>query len=134
LEALRIAANDEKFAIEFVEAERWGGRAVCPRCESGDVYQMKGRDGERNKDFRWRCRSCKKFFTVRTGVVFEESRLPLRVWIFAFWKACTSKKGVSALQLSRDTEITSKSALFILRRICHGRGDVSIAAAPNAFE
>ena len=81
---------------------------------------MTGLDGQRNKDFRWRCRDCVKMFTVRTGTVFEETRLPLRVWIFAFWKACAHKKGISALQLSREMEITHKSALFILRRIRHG--------------
>jgi hypothetical protein len=59
-------------------------------------------------------------FTVRTGTIFEESRLPLRVWVYAFWKACSSKKGISALQLSREMEITHKSALFVLRRIRHG--------------
>ena len=63
-------------------------------------------------------------FTVRTGTPFEETRLPLRVWVYAIWKACSSKKGISALQLSREMEITHKSALFILRRIRHGLGEV----------
>lgn len=84
---------------------------------------MTGRDGQRNKDYRWRCRGCKKFFTVRTGTIFEESRLPLRVWVYAFWKACSSKKGIAALQLAREMEITHKSALFVLRRIRHGLGE-----------
>jgi len=83
---------------------------------------MKAANGERNKDYRWRCRGCKSMYTVRTGTVFEESRLPLRVWVYAFWKACSSKKGISALQLSREMEITHKSALFVLRRIRHGVG------------
>jgi transposase-like protein len=59
-------------------------------------------------------------YTVRTGTIFEETRLPLRVWVYAFWKACSSKKGISALQLSREMEITHKTALFVLRRIRHG--------------
>ena len=63
-------------------------------------------------------------FTVRTGTIFEETRLPLRVWVYAIWKACSSKKGISALQLSREMEITHKSALFVLRRIRHGLGEV----------
>src|SRR5258708_22661729 len=83
---------------------------------------MMGRHGQRNKEYRWRCRGCKEMFTVRTGTIFEETRLPLRVWVYAIWKACSSKKGISALQLSREMEITHKSALFVLRRICHGLG------------
>lgn len=85
---------------------------------------MVGRDGQRNKDYRWRCRGCQKMFTVRTNTPFEETRLPLRVWVYAMWKACASKKGISALQLARETEITHKSALFVLRRIRHGMGEI----------
>jgi transposase-like protein len=125
LEALRNAAVDEAKSVEFLEQERWIGQVVCPRCESIEVYKMTGRDGQRNKDYRWRCRSCKKFFTVRTGTIFEETRLPLQVWVYAFWKACSSKKGISALQLSREMQVTHKSALFILRRIRHGLGETS---------
>lgn len=83
---------------------------------------MKGRDGSRNKDYRWRCKGCQQMSTVRTGTIFEETRLPTRVWVYAFWRACASKKGISALQLSREMEITHKSALFVLRRIRHGLG------------
>jgi len=95
---------------------------------------MIGRDGQRNKDYRWRCRSCKKFFTVRTGTIFEETRLPLQVWVYAFWKACSSKKGISALQLSREMMITHKSALFILRRIRHGMGEANAAKLTGTIE
>lgn len=123
LEALRNAAVNEALAVEFLEEQRWGAHTVCPRCESSEVYKMSGRDGQRNKDFRWRCRSCRQLFTVRTGTIFEETRLPLRVWVYAFWKACSSKKGISALQLAREMEITHKSALFVLRRIRHGLGE-----------
>ena len=123
LEALRNAAISEPLAVAFLEKERWGDTPACPRCFAHDVYQMVGRNGQRNKDYRWRCRTCAKFFTVRTGTVLEETRLPLRVWTFALWKACASKKGISALQLARETEITHKSALFVLRRIRHGMGE-----------
>jgi transposase-like protein len=123
LQALRVATVDEQRAVEFMEKHRWGAEPACPRCGDVDVYMMRTRDGERNKDYRWRCRSCNRQFTVRTGTVMEESRLPLRVWVYAFWKACSNKKGCSALQLSREMEITHKSALFVLRRIRHGIGD-----------
>jgi transposase-like protein len=124
LEALKNASVNESLAAAFLEKQRWGDCPACPSCGSVEVYQMKGRNGERNKDYRWRCRDCSRFFTVRTGTIFEETRLPLRVWTHAIWKACASKKGISALQLSREMEITHKSALFILRRIRHGLGEV----------
>lgn len=95
---------------------------------------MMSRDGSRNKDYRWRCKECESFFTVRTGTIFEESRLPLRVWVYAIWKACSSKKGISALQLSREMEITHKSALFVLRRVRHGLGEVTPPALTGTVE
>lgn len=118
LEALRIASVDELHAVEFMEARRWGDMPACPRCGSLSVYTMKdAKTGARNKDFRWRCKDCKRMYSVRTGTVFEETRLPLRVWAFAFWSACSSKKGVSAMQISRECQIAYKSALFVMNRI-----------------
>ena len=122
LAALRQATVNEGQAVAFLEQQRWGDAPCCPRCGDVNVYQMMATGGGRNRDYRWRCRGCLKMFTVRTGTIFEESRLPLRVWVFAFWRACASKKGCSALELSRQMEITHKSALFVLRRIRHGLG------------
>lgn len=122
LAALKVAAMNETAAVEFMEQQRWGDAPACPWCGDTDVYKMKDAAGQRNKDYRWRCKGCKRMYTVRIGTIFEESRLPLRVWVYAFWKACSSKKGISALQLAREVEITHKSALFVLRRIRHGLG------------
>src|SRR5437867_3307173 len=138
LGALRAAAVDEAAAVAFLEQQRWGNEPVCPReaCGSTAVYKMVGFGGQRNRDYRWRCRSCKSMYTVRTGTPFEETRLPLRVWVYAFWKACSSKKGISALQLAREMEITHKSALFVLRRIRHGVGsdDAKLTGTVEADE
>jgi len=119
LEALRNASVDESKAVAFLEQQRWGNDPGCPRCGDMDVYVMMSGE-QRNKDYRWRCKGCKQMFTVRTGSVLEETRLPMRVWVYAIWQAASSKKGISALQLSREMEITHKSALFVLRRLRHG--------------
>jgi transposase-like protein len=119
LEELRNAAVDEAKAVAFLEQQRWGDESSCPHCGNKDVYRMMTGE-QRNKDYRWRCKGCKKMYSVRTGSVLEETRLPLRVWVFAIWKAASGKKGYSALQLSREMEITHKSALFVLRRLRHG--------------
>ncbi len=73
--------------------------------------------GKRERFYRWRCRGCGKQFSVRTGTVLEDSKIPLRHWCFAFWSACSSKKGVSALQIKRETGLSYKSALFLMHRI-----------------
>jgi len=118
ISALPKACQDEKAAVEFMEKQRWGDHPACPRCGDLDVYQMKdSKTGERQANYRWRCKGCKDQFTVRIGTVFEESRIPLKHWCFAFWRSSTSKKGVSALEIHRQTGISYKSALFMLHRI-----------------
>ncbi len=115
--ALPRACSDELAAVKFMEQQRWGDTPACPRCGATDVHQMRGRDGTRNGRFLWLCRGCDQQFTVRIGTVFEDSRIPLRHWCYAFWKACSSKKGVSALQIKRETGLSYKSALFLMHRI-----------------
>jgi transposase-like protein len=118
LDQLREACADERLAVEFFEATRWPEGAACPRCGDVDVYQMMQKGGEeRQENFRWRCRGCKKQFTVRVGTVMEDSPIPLKVWAFAYWQACASKKGVSAMHIYRQTGVSYKSALFLMRRV-----------------
>lgn len=113
-----LACSDETAAVELFESMRWGSTPCCVKCGSVDVYQMKdAKTGERSKRFLWRCRDCKEQYTVRIGTVYEESRLPLRHWAYAFWRGATSKKGVSALEIKRHCQISYRSALFLMNRI-----------------
>jgi transposase-like protein len=112
------ACRDEKCAVEFMENKRWGDKPHCPHCGSLSVYTMKdSKTGERQVNYRWRCNDCKSQYTVRIGTVFEDSRIPMRHWCYGFWRAATSKKGVSALEIHRQTGLSYKSALFMLHRI-----------------
>ena len=123
-QAVPLACADEKAAVEFMEFQRWEGRPGCPKCGDVAVYQMAdSKTGERQANYRWRCKGCKQQFTVRTGTVFEDSRIPLRHWCYAFWRASTSKKGVSALEIHRQTGLSYKSALFMLHRIRYAMAD-----------
>ncbi len=79
---------------------------------------MKDATGKkRNARYLWRCRECTRQYTVRIGTVYEESRLELRHWAYASWRAATSKKGVVALEIMRHCQISYKSALFLMNRI-----------------
>lgn len=113
-----IACSNETAAVEFFEKQRWGDTPCCMHCGSIGVYKMMDRKtGDRSKRFLWKCNDCRKQFTVRIGTVYEESRLPMRHWAYAFWRASTSKKGVSALEIMRQCQISYKSALFLMNRI-----------------
>jgi transposase-like protein len=118
IEKIPAACSDELTAVEFFEFQRWGNTPACVKCGSVAVYKMlDAKTGERNKRYLWRCRDCKEQYTVRIGTVYEESRIPLRYWAYALWRACSSKKGVSALEISRNCQISYKSALFLMNRI-----------------
>jgi transposase-like protein len=113
-----LACANELAAVEFFEQQRWGRTPGCVHCGSVEVYKMlDAKTGERNKRFLWRCRDCGKQYTVRIGTVYEESRIELRHWCYAFWRGATSKKGVSALEIKRNCQISYKSALFLMNRI-----------------
>ena len=124
IRSVPLACADESTAAHFMEQERWGDSPCCPICNSSDVYQMTGRDGKRNKDYRWRCRGCGKLYSVRFGTVMEDSRIPLRCWCLAFWQACSSKKGMSAKQIQRQTGLSYKSALFLMHRVRFAMADM----------
>jgi transposase-like protein len=125
------ACSDELTAVEFFEKQRWGANPCCVKCGSVDVYKMAdAKTGERSKRFLWRCRDCKEQYTVRIGTVYEESRIPLRHWAYAFWRACSSKKGVSALEIQRQCQISYKSALFLMNRIRFAMAPDLPTAAP----
>jgi transposase-like protein len=118
LQEIPEACVDEMAAVEFLEKQRWGDTPTCPHCGGTAVVKVMTADGTaRNKRFLWRCHNCGKQFTVKVGTIMEDSRIPHRVWCWAFWSACSSKKGVSALQISRECSLSYKSALFLMHRI-----------------
>jgi transposase-like protein len=123
IEEIPLACSNESAAVELLEALRWSANPECAHCGSDKVYKMMdggtaiGEVAKRNKRYLWRCRDCKKQYTVRIGTVYEESRIDLRHWCYAFWRASTSKKGVAALEIQRHCQISYKSALFLMNRI-----------------
>jgi len=126
IENIPFACSDELAAVEFFEKQRWGSTPACVKCGSVSVYKMKdSKTGERSKRYLWRCHDCKEQYTVRIGTVYEETRIPLRHWCYAYWRAATSKKGVAALEIKRTCQISYKSALFLMNRI-------RFAMAPDA--
>ena len=104
---------DEESATQWIESIRWeNGERQCPHCESKNTYEVKSR-----KPLPYRCRCCKKYFTVRMGMVLAESPVPLRKWAIAIYLVTTNLKGVSSMKLHRELDVSQPTAWFMLHRI-----------------
>ncbi len=65
----------------------------------------------------WKCRSCKKQFSVKVGTIFEDSPIGLDKWLAAMWMLANAKNGVSSCEVHRAIGVTQKTAWFMLQRI-----------------
>ena len=101
---------DEGSAVKFVEEQVWENGPVCPHCGSDNTVPRPKRHGHR-------CKECREDFTVRHGTIFEKSRLPLVKWLYAIYLVQTSRKSISSLQLSKELDVTQKTAWFLLHRV-----------------
>jgi transposase-like protein len=110
--------HDENAAFAWVEGLLWPDGPVCHHCGCmGQIHVIKPNPAKRVRYGLKKCGDCGKQFTVRMGTIFEESKLPLHIWLQAMHLMASSKKGVSAHQIHRTLEITYKSAWFLCHRI-----------------
>ena len=123
-------ATDDK-ARKHLESILWPHGAVCPHCKCNDQTKIAERTANPEKKIRAGlrfCSNCKKQFTVTIGTIFEDSHIPLRKWLIAYYLICSSKKGISSLQLKRLLEIGCYgTALFMSHRIRHALKDETYA-------
>jgi transposase-like protein len=121
----------EEAAREYLEALLWPEGPVCPSCGViGEATKLQREDGTdtHGRAGLYQCRGCRRQFTITVGTIFEDSHIPLHKWLLAFHLMCSSKKGVSALQLQRELELGSyRSAWFMCHRIRW-----SMTQSPNA--
>lgn len=113
--------HDDTKAREYLEAIRWPNGPVCPHCGvEGGHYALTAKNPDSKTAGRpglYKCKDCRKQFSVTVGTVFERSRVPLSKWLMAAYLMCSSKKGISAHQLHRTLGVTYKTAWFLAHRI-----------------
>lgn len=113
----------ESQAIELLEEIRWPNGVICPHCGSKEATKLKPPAQTNAKRKRrlgvWKCRhkECRKQFTVKIGTIFQNSKIPLNIWIAAFHLMCCSKKGISTLQLKRHLGITYSKTWAMAHKI-----------------
>ena len=102
---------DDKTAERWFEKQRWPDGPVCPHCGCMRAVSTT------HPTMSWRCKDCRKFFSVKKGTVMESSKLGFQTWAIATYMATTNLKGVSSMKLHRDLGITQKSAWHLIQRI-----------------
>jgi len=113
LEIAREFATEEK-CIAHLEELYWNNEPQSPFSEGSKVYRC--------KNGKYKCKTSGKYFTVKTGSMFDNTKIELPKWFMAIWIITSNKKGVSSVQLARDLQISQKSAWFMTMRIrkCFG--------------
>jgi transposase-like protein len=115
-------------AYAFLEKLRWGSNLEglsCPHCGHDSAYFLnpengkdrKTRTGNNSQRRVWKCKACRKQFSVTTGTIFHGSKISLRTWVLVIFQMCSSKNGVAAKEIERTYGVTMKSAWFMLHRI-----------------
>lgn len=103
---------DPNRAHEYAVRLRWPNGVACPRmgCGNADVQFISTRK-------MWRCKDCKRQFSVKVGTIFEDSPIPFTKWLPAIWLLANTKNGTSSHELGRALGVTQKTAWFMFHRI-----------------
>jgi len=109
IEAIRFF-SDADVCLSFVVQLRWSNGITCPRCGSGDHSFLSTRRV-------WKCKGCKKQFSVKLGTIFEDSPIGLDKWLPALWMVINCKNGISSYEMARALGVTQKTAWFMNHRI-----------------
>lgn len=102
--------SDPDVALTFLAGLRWPEGPICPACGKREHSFLKTRR-------LWKCKACKKQFSVKVGTIFEDSPIGLDKWLPALWMLANSKNGISSYELARGLGVTQKTAWFMLHRV-----------------
>jgi transposase-like protein len=119
--------NTEEKARNYLESVRWPLGPVCPHCDNkkeSAIWKIEANPSKKIRAGLYHCNACGKQFTVTVGTIFEDSHIPLQKWIVAWYLLCSSKKGISSLQIQRQLGLGSyRTALFMMHRIRYALKD-----------
>ncbi|HUB66391.1 MAG TPA: IS1595 family transposase [Candidatus Methylacidiphilales bacterium] len=131
LDEIQNRFADDAKARAYLEAIRWPNGVVCPHCKQNDQKAFWVIEENKEKKVRGglrQCVPCGKQFTCTVGTIFEDSHIPLRKWLVAWYLLCASKKGISALQIQRMLGLGSyRTAWMMMHKIRHALQEPSFS-------
>ncbi|MCY4150194.1 MAG: IS1595 family transposase [Gammaproteobacteria bacterium] len=111
IDLFRMFPDSETAENWFIQV-RWGDQVKCPHCGSHNIQ-----DPTTHPDMRFRCRTCRRFFSTKTGTVMQGSNFDYQTWAIAIFQMTTNIKGISSMKLHRDLNIAQKNAWHLAHRI-----------------
>jgi transposase-like protein len=99
----------EQDCINHLESILWKDGVVSPFDPTSKIYKCAGG--------KYKCKNTGKYFNVKVGSIFEDTKIPLIKWFMTLFIFSSHKKGISSHQLSKDIGVTQKSAWFMLHRL-----------------
>lgn len=112
-QVFRMSEEEAEVTFRKVRWPETDGEPVCVHCGGVDAYDCRRPKGAP----RFRCRACKRDFTITSGTLFASHKLPLRAYLAAVAIFCNEVKGKSALALSRDLGVSYKCAFVLLHKL-----------------
>jgi transposase-like protein len=101
---------DADNSLRYLAEKRWPKGVECPYCDAKSPMFLATRR-------IWKCRSCRKQFSLKVGTIFEDSPIPLNKWLAAMWLIANCKNGVSSYEIGKDLGLTQKTTWFMLHRV-----------------
>lgn len=117
----------EDKAYAYFEDNRWSKGVFCAHCESTLV-------SKKQLDGRFKCKTCRKSFSVTTKTHLHQTHIPLQTWLFAFAIVSDAKKGLSALQLQRHLGIAYQTAFDMYHTIRDIMAEEKVALLEDVVE
>ena len=109
LRTLLDTFSTEQSCLEYLEHRRWNGNITSPFIEDGPTWKC--------KNGKYICKNTNKYFTVKTGTIFEKTKIPIRDWFIAIWHMTSYKKGISSVQLATELGVTQSTAWYLASKI-----------------
>ncbi len=108
--------HDEQSCIEYLEEIIWKGNVISPFDKNSKVYKCTNN--------RYKCKNTNKYFTIKTGSIFESTKIPLTKWFVAIYLLTTNKKGISSYLLAQNLGISQKSAWLLTTKLRYIISDI----------
>ena len=103
--------NDDA-CLEYIKEQRWpDGITECEKCKvERKHHRVAGRTA-------YACQACGNHIYPLAGTVFEKSTTSLKLWFYAMYLMGSTRCGISAKQIQRETGVTYKTAWRMFRQI-----------------